>query len=538
MFKFKSLILIAFVFLYQITTATNNVPESQIIPQPDKVVMEKGSFQLTDNTRIVYQNVDSVKKIADFCGSILQQSFGREFKIENYTSKKSFSGSILFQLEKSNKSISAEAYTISIKSSNIVISSTSAQGLFNGLQTLRQLLPVKFEKTNSNPINWNVPCQTITDFPRFSYRGMHLDVCRHFFDKDYVEKFIDMMAMFKFNRFHWHLTEDQGWRIEIKKYPKLTSIGAFRTECDGSKYGGFYTQDDIREVVKYASDRFIEVIPEIEMPGHAVAALAAYPQFSCSGGPFKVETTWGVFHDVYCAGNDSVFTFLQNVLDEIIPLFPSKYIHIGGDECPKTRWQRCIKCQKRMQDEGLADEHALQAYFIRRIEKYLQPKGKNIIGWEEVLEGGVNASATIMSWRSKNTEIKAVKEGHQVIMSPRKFTYLNYPQGETTEELVALGKSKLLPLQKVYEFEPVPSELTNQEARLILGGQGCVWTEYIETPEKLEYLVFPRALALCEVLWSSSANRNTTFFNQKVLTHLDRLKNYGINFRPMQTKNK
>lgn len=527
-----------FVFLFQITTATNNVPESQIIPQPDKIVMEKGSFQLTANTRIVYQNVDSVKKIADFCAAILKQSYGREFKIENYTSKKSLSGCISFQLEKSNKSVSAEAYTISIKSSNIVISSISAHGLFNGLQTLRQLLPVKFENTNSNPTNWTVPCQTITDYPRFSYRGMHLDVCRHFFDKAYVEKFIDMMAMFKYNRFHWHLTEDQGWRIEIKKYPKLTSIGAFRTECDGSKYGGFYTQDDIREVVKYASDRFIEVIPEIEMPGHAVAALAAYPQFSCSGGPFKVETSWGVFHDVYCAGNDSVFSFLQNVLDEIFPLFPSKYIHIGGDECPKTRWQRCIKCQKRMKDEGLADEHALQAYFIRRIEKYLQPKGKSIIGWEEVLEGGVNASATIMSWRSKNTEIKAVKEGHQVIMSSRKFCYFNYPQGETTEELVALGKSKLLPLQKVYEFEPVPSELTNQEARLILGGQGCVWTEYIETPEKLEYLVFPRALALCEVLWSSSVNRNTTFFNQKVLTHLDRLKNYGINFRPMQTKNK
>ena len=534
MFKFKSFILIAFVFLYQITTATNNVPESQIIPQPDKVVMGKGNFKVTPNTRIIYQNVDSVKKIADFCGSILQQSFGREFKIENNTSKNSLSGSICFLLEKSNKSASAEAYCLRITSSKIVVSSTSAHGLFNGLQTLRQLLPVRFENTTTNPINWTVPCQTITDFPRFSYRGMHLDVCRHFFDKAYVEKFIDMMAMFKYNRFHWHLTEDQGWRIEIKKYPKLTSIGAFRAECDGSKYGGFYSQDDIREVVKYASDRFIEVIPEIEMPGHAVAALAAYPQFSCSGGPFKVETTWGVFHDVYCAGNDSVFTFLQNVLDEIIPLFPSKYIHIGGDECPKTRWERCIKCQKRMKDEGLTDEHALQAYFIRRIEKYLQPKGKNIIGWEEVLEGGVNASATIMSWRSKNTEMKAVKEGHQVIMSPRKFCYLNYPQGETTEELVTLGKSKLLSLQKVYEFEPVPIELTNQEAKLILGGQGCIWTEFIESPEQLEYMVFPRALALSEVLWSSSANKNPTYFNQKVDSHLERLKDNGINFHQVQ----
>lgn len=533
MFKFRPSILIAFVFLFQIISATNKETGPQIIPQPDKIVMEKGFFQLTANTRIIYQNVDSVKKIAVFFADILQHSFGREFKTEYNNSTKSLTGCIYFQIEKNRQFASAEAYSIHIKSSKIVVSSSSVRGLFNGLQTLRQLFPVKFENANSNPVNLSIACQTITDFPRFSYRGMHLDVCRHFFDKAYVEKFIDMMAMYKYNYFHWHLTEDQAWRIEIKKYPKLTGTGAFRTECDGNKYGGFYTQADIREVVKYASDRFIEVIPEIEMPGHAVAALAAYPQFSCSGGPFKVETTWGVFHDVYCAGNDSVFSFLQDVLDEIIPLFPSKYIHIGGDECPKTRWERCIKCQKRMKDENLADEHALQAYFIRRIEKYLQPKGKSIIGWEEILEGGVNASATIMSWRSRNAEIKAVKEGHQVIMTPRKFCYLNYPQGETTEELAALGKSKLLPLQKVYEFEPVPKELTNQEAKLILGGQACVWTEYIETPEKLEYLVFPRALALSEVLWSSSVNRNPAYFNQKVNTHLERLKNYGINFQAL-----
>jgi len=341
---------------------------------------------------------------------------------------------------------------------------------------------------------------------------MHLDVCRHFFTVDEVKRYLDIMAMHKFNTFHWHLTDDQGWRIEIKKYPKLTTVGSRRSETlighsgrppfkyDGQPYGGFYSQDDIREIVRYASERFIRVIPEIEMPGHAVAAISSYPVLSCTGKQIEVETRWGVFDDVFCAGKDTVFAFLEDVLDEVMDMFPSEYIHVGGDECPKTRWQHCPLCQQRIREEGLKDEHELQSWFITRMEKYINAHGKKLIGWDEILEGGLAPEATVMSWRGVTGGIAAAKMDHDVIMTPFTYVYLDYYQSEPQGEPLAIGG--YLPLEKVYSYEPLPQELDTEEQKHILGLQGNLWTEYISTAEYLEYMAFPRAFAIAETGWT------------------------------------
>ena len=403
---------------------------------------------------------------------------------------------------------SDEEYILDISEDTIAISATTSEGIIRGIQTLRQLLPLQKKSAY-------IPALSIHDYPRFSWRGMLLDCSRHFMEKDFVKRYIDLLALHKMNVLHWHLTEDQGWRIEIEQYPKLTEIGAWRTQKDGSIYGGFYTKEDIREIVAYAKERHITVVPEIELPGHSLAALASYPQLSCTGGPFEVENDWGVFKDIYCAGNDSVFMFLENVLDEVLELFPSKYIHIGGDEAPKYRWDNCNKCKARMRNEGLDDSHQLQSYFITRIERYLNSKGLQIIGWDEILEGGLAPSATVQSWRGMDGGIAAAKSGHYAIMSPTSHAYFDY-------DLDAID------LQKVYSFEPIPSVLSEEEAQFILGGECNMWSE--RAPQDLvDSKVFPRLLAMSEVLWTTAPKDYPNFY-KKVQKHYDILDAFGVDY--------
>ncbi len=422
-----------------------------------------------------------------------------------------------------------DAYQLEVKNRSIKIIGNE-KGVFYAFETLKQLL-VRKEKfiTIQNCV--------IKDEPRFAYRGMHLDVSRHFWSVDYVKKYIDYLAAYKFNTFHWHLTDDQGWRIEIKKYPNLTKVGGCRDRTligrygsgnyDNEKYCGYYTQSQIKEIVQYATSRYITVIPEIEMPGHSTAALASYPNLGCTKGPYKTMDTWGVLDDVYCAGNDSTFTFIQNVLEEVMPLFPAAYIHIGGDECPKARWKKCAACQKRIKDNNLKDEDALQSYFIQRIEKFVNSKGKKIIGWDEILEGGLAANATVMSWRGEAGGIEAAKQGHDVIMTPGSHCYLDHSQTRN-EDSLTIGS--FLPLDKIYNYNPIPAVLNATEAKHILGAQGNVWTEYIANEKKLEYMIFPRMIALSEALWTSKANKNWTNFEKRLPIILERLDNKKINY--------
>jgi len=429
-----------------------------------------------------------------------------------------------------------EWYGLTVTADAIDVYAPTQEGLFRGTRTLMQLLDQGREQGH-------LPCLWIADNPRFPWRGMHLDVCRHFFPVEFVKKYIDLIARYKMNTFHWHLTEDQGWRIEIKKYPQLTEVGAWRKGSqigpyaaqtfDTLHYGGFYTQEQIREVVTYAAARHITVVPEIEMPGHAMAALASYPHLGCTrpagqvGGPYEVQRGWGVFDEVFCAGNDSVFTFLEDVLSEVMELFPGAYIHIGGDECPKTRWKECPKCQARMQAEGLKDKHELQSYFIQRIERFVNSKGRKIIGWDEILEGGLAPNAAVMSWRGTEGGIAAAKAGHHAVMSPGSHCYFDHYQGDPANEPVAIGGHTTV--QKVYSYEPIPEALSEEEAKYILGAQGNVWTEYILTPEHVEYMAVPRMLALAEVLWTPKENRDEADFIRRLEEEFPRLDAMGVN---------
>ncbi|MCB0770037.1 MAG: family 20 glycosylhydrolase [Flavobacteriales bacterium] len=423
-----------------------------------------------------------------------------------------------------------EWYSLVVEPGRIHIAAPTVEGLYRGSRTLFQLLE-QGSKTGS------LPCLSITDWPRFPWRGMHLDVCRHFFPVEFVKKYIDLLARYKMNTFHWHLTEDQGWRIEIKKYPKLTEVGAWRSGSqvgpysrrayDSIPYSGFYTQDEIREVVTYAAARHITVVPEIEMPGHAMAALAAYPELGCTGGPYEVQRGWGVFEDVFCAGNDSVFTLLEVVLSEVMDLFPSPYLHIGGDECPKDQWKVCTKCQARMKARELKDEHELQSYFIQRIEKFVNAKGRKIIGWDEILEGGLAPNAAVMSWRGTEGGIAAAKSGHYAVMSPGSHCYFDHYQGDPANEPLAIGGYTTV--QKVYSYEPIPAELKPEEAKYILGAQGNVWTEYILTPEHVEYMAVPRMLALAEVLWTPKERRDETDFIARLEEEFPKLEAMKVN---------
>ncbi|MGH7466686.1 MAG: beta-N-acetylhexosaminidase [Longimicrobiales bacterium] len=431
-------------------------------------------------------------------------------------------------------SANPEGYRLSITPSAIQIDAPAEAGLYYGLQTLRQLLPKTGEPTVLRALE-------ITDAPRFVYRGMHLDVARHFFPVAFIKKYLDVMALYKLNTFHWHLTEDQGWRLEIRQYPRLTEVGGCRQETmvaknfnpyvgDGSRYCGFYTQAEAREIVEYARARFITVIPEIEMPGHAVAALAAYPEFACTPGPFEVGTRWGVYDDVFCP-KEETFRFLEDVLNEVTQIFPSRYVHIGGDEVPKKRWQESELAQSVIRRENLKDEHELQSYFIRRVEQMLHARQRRLIGWDEILEGGLAPDATVMSWRGTAGGVAAAREGHDVIMSPNSHLYFDHYQGSPQSEPLAIGGNS--PLEKVYSYEPQPPELTAAEARHILGAQANVWTEYIKTSDHVEYMVFPRLLALSEVVWSPKELRDWDSFRGRLPAQLRRLDRLGVRYRPL-----
>ncbi len=431
---------------------------------------------------------------------------------------------------------SKEGYEIRVTDKAASLVGKSGQGLFYAANTFAQLAH------QAHQSDGKIPAVTITDSPRFPYRGLHLDVGRHMFPVEFIKKYIDNLARLKLNTFHWHLTEDQGWRIEIKKYPKLTEVGSKRKETilernfdpyigDGTPYGGYYTRDEIREVVAHAQSRFVTIIPEIEMPGHSTAAIASYPELGCTGEQLEVESVWGVHEQgVYCP-TEETFSFLEDVLAEVIDLFPGEYIHIGGDEAPKTVWENSPIAQDVIAREGLADEHELQSYFIKRIEDFLISKGRRLIGWDEILEGGLAPEATVMSWRGVKGGIEAAHQGHEVIMTPTTHLYFDYYQGEPESEPLAIGGD--LPLEKVYSFEPIPEELAGDAEKLVLGAQGNVWTEYMKTSDHVEYMAFPRACALAEVVWTPKDRRNWADFRYRMEMHQDRLALFGVNARKL-----
>ncbi|MFO7724092.1 MAG: beta-N-acetylhexosaminidase [Oceanipulchritudo sp.] len=437
-----------------------------------------------------------------------------------------------------NPSLDPEAYSLKLSAEEIRLEGGDGAGVFYGVQTLIQLSnPWSRESAASAPPVC-FPEGVVEDAPSFSYRGLHVDVGRHLFPVSFLKQTLEMMARYKLNRFHWHLTEDQGWRIEIKRYPRLQEIAAHRRESlvghlkdtphrfDGIPYGGFYTQEEIREIVAYARERFITVIPEIELPGHAQAAIAAYPELGCVSDPLEVATTWGIKKNVYCPSEET-FTFLENVLTEVMELFPGEYIHIGGDECPKDQWKASPFCQQVMRENGLENEEELQSYFIGRIASFLKQHGRRIIGWDEILEGGLVPDATVMSWRGESGGIEAAKSGHDIIMTPSEFCYFDYYQADGPDEPLAIGG--MLPPEKVYQYTPLPEALSSREQKHILGIQGSVWSEYIKTPEAFEYMVYPRAQALAEVAWSPLSKRNWEDFRKRLLRHLAWMRAGGIN---------
>ena len=495
-------------FLYSCGSQTPEVLETQIIPAPTKQIINKGSFIL--NSSVVISYTEDFKVSAEFLITFIDE--GSQIKLKE-------NNSIAFIKDESISS--TEGYSLQIFPNRIEIKAKTDQGAFYAVQSLRQLLPVEFENGTFNEDKVIIPCVTIEDNPQFSHRGMHLDVGRHMFSVNFIKKYIDALAMLKMNTFHWHLTEDQGWRIEIKKYPKLQEVAAYRNETlighysnqpqqfDGKQYGGFYTQNEVKDVVAYAKSRFITVIPEIELPGHSQAAIAAYPELGCTEKQVEVATKWGVFEEIYCS-KDETFEFLEDVLDEVLELFPSEYIHIGGDEAPKTRWKTCDVCQNRIKAEGLKNEHELQSYFIARIETYLNSKGRQIIGWDEILEGGLAPNATVMSWRGTEGAVEAAKQKHNVVMSPTSHSYFDYYQSDNDNEPLAIGG--YLPLEKVYSFNPIPEGLSKEESQYILGAQGNLWTEYIPTSKLVEYMVFPRMIAMSEVVWSKPEHKNYAAF--------------------------
>ncbi len=488
-----------------------------LIPIPTEIKMGTGNFVFDATSEIDYdiKDIDLKKAIESFVVNFRKVT---SLPLADNKMNPKAKTSISVIIDKRANQLGEEGYYLDVKKNNITIKASNYAGIFYGFQTLRQLLPKEIEsKAKVSPkVNWEVPCLNITDKPRFLWRGMLLDCGRHFMDKDFVKRYIDLLSYYKMNRLHWHLTEDQGWRIEIKKYPKLTEIGSWRTEADGKRYGGFYTQADIKEVVAYAAEHFVTVIPEIEMPGHSVGAIASYPFLSCTGLPIEVEHNWGVFKDIYCAGNDSTFSFIQDVLDEVITLFPAKYIHIGGDEAPKYRWENCPKCQARIKKEGLKDEAELQSYFIKRIEAYLKTKNRSIIGWDEILEGGLAPAATVQSWRGVQGGINAATTGHDAIMSPTSHAYFDYDV-------------KALDLQKVYSFEPIPQGLTEEQSKHILGGECNMWTER-GPQDQVDNRMFPRMLAMTEALWSLPQNKNYDAFYNRVQKHYSVLDKMGVTY--------
>ncbi|WP_233602938.1 family 20 glycosylhydrolase [Pedobacter sp. KBW06] len=502
-----------------------------VIPEPVYLKKGNGSVNIYAVTTIAYPG--ELKASGELLNEAIRPFTGGLLAVN--TSIRPGTNQIRLELDSASVK-EKEGYHLLVKDDQILIKGHDQAGVFYGIQSLMQL----WSPAAKNVLR--LEKGEIRDYPRFNYRGMHLDVGRHMYSVAFLKKFIDLLSVYKFNIFHWHLTEDQGWRIEIKRYPKLQSVSAWRNGTiighkkeaphtfDGQKYGGYYTQDQIREVVRYAASKYVNILPEIEMPGHALAALTAYPQLGCTGGPYQTAQFWGVFDDVFCAGNEEVYQFMEDVLDEVVGLFPYAYVHIGGDECPKLKWKHCAKCQKKIKENGLKDEHELQGYFMKRMEKYLNSKNRKAVGWDEVLEGGVSKNTTIMNWRGEQSGIAAAKEKYEVIMTPENMLYFDYYQSLDKNEPVAAGN--YTPLSKVYGYEPIPDSLSPEQAAYIKGVQGGIWTEYMKDEKHLEYMVFPRALALSEIAWSGKKEKNYPWFLEKLRHHRNFLNRMKVNYYP------
>ncbi|RIV19305.1 beta-N-acetylhexosaminidase [Fibrisoma montanum] len=549
-------------FLLLLSTCSGfTQPDNQytIIPRPAQLQPRPGQFTVGPTTTIMVPFAQAaLKTIADNFARQLNQSGGLSVPVRN-VNKMALPGNLIQFVPSTDKALGDEAYRLDITDKVITIEARQPKGFFYAVQTLYQLLPPSVlgrggqsmgqsagtmqapAPTPNAPGPLLIPACRIEDQPRYVYRGMHLDVCRHFFPVSFIKKYLDLMALHKFNTFHWHLTDDQGWRIEIKKYPKLTQVGAQRRETivghydeydpqvfDGKPYGGYYTQDEVREVVQYAAARHINVIPEIEMPGHSLAALAAYPELGCSTlGSYQVATKWGVFEDVFCP-YEKTFSVLQDVLTEVMALFPGPYIHIGGDECPKSTWRKSPYAQQLIKREKLKNENQLQSWFITRIDKFVTSKGRKVIGWDEILEGGLSPNAAVMSWRGTKGGIEAARQRHDVVMTPGTFCYFDHYQADPGQEPTAFGG--LIPLSLVYSYNPTPAELNAEQAKHILGAQGNVWTEYMQDSAYVEYMVWPRAAALAEVVWTPLAQKDYPDFTRRLATHFKRLEAMGANY--------
>ena len=519
----------------QCTPAPTAQANYEVIPMPQSITLSNSDnqFVLHSGTLISYTSGnEDMARNAQFLQTYLADQLGYTLRIEPGIASE---GIVL----KLNEGQASEGYTITVDADRVLVEATSPAGIFYGIQTIRKAVPVEMGAVVG------LPAGIITDAPRFAYRGAHLDVCRHFFSVDSVKTYIDMLVLHNMNKFHWHLTEDQGWRMEIKQFPKLTEIGSVRNGTmirkdwnsnDSIQYGGFYTQEECREIVKYAADRYITVIPEIDMPGHMVAAVTAYPELGCTGGPYEVRTIWGVSEELLCAGNEKVYDFVDKVLDEVMDVFPSKDIHIGGDECPKTEWEKCPKCQSKIKalglkkDDRFTAEQKLQAYFTKHVDEYLTKHGRNAIGWDEILEGGVSENATVMSWRGESGGIEAARLKHRVIMTPNTYCYFDYYQSKDCDnEPFAIGG--FLPIKHVYDYEPLPANLTPEEQSYIWGVQCNVWTEYIPTFSHVQYMMLPRGAALSEVQWSLPEAKDYEKFKNERLPRLIKIYElYGYNY--------
>lgn len=504
-----------------------------IIPQPRYVQMDEGTFRIDKDTKIFLDEpVEEYMRIAGFLNERLLAAAGFSLEI---TDEMTADGNVIFFM---NAGLPSEAYGIHVEPNRIVIDYGDGAGAFYALQTIFQLLPEEiFADSRQRGVRWEIPCLAMEDAPRFKYRGMHLDVCLHYFDVDFLKKYIDIMALHKVNRFHWHLTEDQGWRLEIKKYPLLTEKGQWRKETvvgslnsgvyDGTPYGGYYSQEQVRDLVQYAAERYVTIIPEIELPGHALAAIACYPELSCGlEDHYETATKWGVFKQVYCP-KETTFKFLEDVFDEVFELFPSEVVHIGGDECPKASWKACPHCQALIRKLGLKDEYELQSWFVTRMEKYINSKGREIIGWDEILQGGLAPNAKVMSWLGEEGGIQAARQHHEVVMAPHQKYYLDYWQADPDSEPLAMGGPTTL--KTMYEYEPVPEVLTPEEARYIIGVEGCVWTEYMDSPERVEYMAWPRMCAIAETGWTQTG-KDWDGFTRRLETHLGRLDRLDVGY--------
>ena len=508
----------------QCTPTPTTQANYEVIPMPQNIMLSNSDsqFVLHSGTLISYTSGnEDMARNAQFLQTYLTDQLGYTLRIEPGIASKG----IVLKLVEGQAS---EGYTITVYADRVLVEATSPAGIFYGIQTIRKAVPVEMGAVVG------FPAGVITDAPRFAYRGAHLDVCRHFFSVDSVKTYIDMLVLHNMNKFHWHLTEDQGWRMEIKQFPKLTEIGSVRNGTmirkdwnsnDSIQYGGFYTQEECREIVKYAADRYITVIPEIDMPGHMVAAVTAYPELGCTGGPYEVRTIWGVSEELLCAGNEKVYDFVDKVLDEVMDVFPSKDIHIGGDECPKTEWEKCPKCQSKIKalglkkDDRFTAEQKLQAYFTKHVDEYLTKHGRNAIGWDEILEGGVSENATVMSWRGESGGIEAARLKHRVIMTPNTYCYFDYYQSKDRDnEPFAIGG--FLPIKHVYDYEPLPANLTPEEQSYIWGVQCNVWTEYIPAFSQVQYMMLPRGAALSEVQWSLPEAKDYEKFKNERLPRL------------------